>query len=368
MFWGLSIMAYEATLISDQAPFDSNFVEGQMPPDTPEGRGQLVFTGKGRCVNCHKGPLMSGEATNTVQPLQIDPSNLVELMPMGNGLAGLYDHGFYNVGVTPTIEDIGNANTITLVDSDDPTRTLTYSMSFARQLQAELLGDLDHAPERIKDRTSPCSFEIAFFPDDCARYPSDPQFIKTMRLAVDGAFKEPSLRNVGLTPPYFHNGGYSNLMQVIEFYNRGGNKRSEECVVDLPSGRIAVPGNTSQSPDREPDPNGVFTKECDNMDNDILPLGLTAQEKSDLEAFLLSFTDDRVACQSGPFDHPSLPLANGHPEDGQPASIGEPIMPDIVVTLPATGAGGLPAESKPCFPNTGDLFGEMQQAFRQITR
>jgi cytochrome c peroxidase len=368
MFWGLSIMSYEATLISDQAPFDSNFETNQVTTDTPEARGQRLFVDKGRCVNCHKGPLLSGAATNTVQPLQVDPSDLVEQMPMGNGLAGLYDHGFYNVGVTPTIEDLGVANTITLVDSDDPDRTLTYSLSFSRQLQAELLGDLEHAPERIKNRTTPCSFEIPFFPDDCESYPTNVQDIKTMRLAVDGSFKEPGLRNVGLTPPYMHNGGFSNLHQVIEFYNRGGNKRSQECLVDTPSGRIAVPGNTTQSPDREPDPNGIFMKECDNFDNDVLPLGLSPQEEDDLVAFLLSLTDNRVACQSGPFNHPSLPIPNGHPDDGQPLSTGEPTVPDIIATLPATGIGGLPAEGKPCFPNTGDLFGEMQQAFRKITR
>ena len=43
------------------------------------------------------------------------------------------------------------------------------------------------------------------------------------RVAVNGAFKTPSLRNVELTGPYFHNGGASTLMQVVEFYARGGN-------------------------------------------------------------------------------------------------------------------------------------------------
>jgi hypothetical protein len=254
------------------------------------------------------------------------------------------------------------------VDSDDPNRTLTYPLSFARQLQAELLGDNARSPERIKERAKPCTFEIPFDPNDCASYPTDVERIKRMRLAVDGAFKVPSLRNVGLTPPYMHNGGFSDLHQVVEFYNRGGDKRSQECAVDLPSGRNTVPGNSSQSPDRGPDPNGVFMKECDNLDNDVTPLFFTPQEEDDLVAFMLSLTDDRVACQSGVFDHPSLPLTDGHPDNGQPASTGEPIMPDIVVTLPATGVGGLQAEGKPCFPNTGDLFGGMQQAFRKITR
>ena len=32
---------------------------------------------------------------------------------------------------------------------------------------------------------------------------------------------------------------------------------------------------------------------------------------------------------------------------------------DIVKILPATGKGGLPGVGKPCFPNTGDLFGTL---------
>ena len=39
---------------------------------------------------------------------------------------------------------------------------------------------------------------------------------------TDGAFKTASLRNVALTAPYMHNGGFATLDDVIEFYNRGG--------------------------------------------------------------------------------------------------------------------------------------------------
>lgn len=36
------------------------------------------------------------------------------------------------------------------------------------------------------------------------------------------AFKTPSVRNVGLTAPYMHNGVFTTLEEVVEFYNRGG--------------------------------------------------------------------------------------------------------------------------------------------------
>ena len=38
---------------------------------------------------------------------------------------------------------------------------------------------------------------------------------------VNGTFKTPSLRNISLTGPYFHNGGAATLEQVIQFYARG---------------------------------------------------------------------------------------------------------------------------------------------------
>ena len=37
-----------------------------------------------------------------------------------------------------------------------------------------------------------------------------------------GAFKTPTLRNAALTAPYMHNGVYTSLEEVIDFYNKGG--------------------------------------------------------------------------------------------------------------------------------------------------
>jgi cytochrome c peroxidase len=89
------------------------------------------------------------------------------------------------------------------------------------------------------------------------------------------AFKTPALRNCELTGPYFHNGGYATLRQVVNFYNRGG---------DFPS---------------------KFT------DSDVRPLKLTEAEKDALVDFMVAMTDERVRHESAPFDHPSLVLPNG---------------------------------------------------------
>ena len=75
-----------------------------------------------------------------------------------------------------------------------------------------------------------------------------------------------------------------------------------------------------------------------------------------LVQFLLSLTDERVACHSGVFDHPELPLTMGQEDVANP---GTQSAKDIVRTLPAVGSRGLKGLGKPCFPNSGDLFGSV---------
>jgi cytochrome c peroxidase len=90
-----------------------------------------------------------------------------------------------------------------------------------------------------------------------------------------GKFKTPTIRNVELTGPYFHTGGYLTLRQVVDFYNRGG---------DFPNSET---------------------------DSQIRPLGLSEKEKQQLVAFMLALTDDRVRFERAPFDHPSIVIPNG---------------------------------------------------------
>ena len=132
-------------------------------------------------------------------------------------------------------------------------------------------------------------------------------------VAVNGAFKTPGLRNVELTGPYFHNGGKSTLMQVVDFYNRGGDFARENA---------------------------------DNLDPDIRPLGLTEIEKVNLVKFLLSLTDERVRMKKAPFDHPSLCLPNGHSWTA-PGSTTVINAPDQTACLPAVGRNGTAAGIQP---------------------
>jgi cytochrome c peroxidase len=77
----------------------------------------------------------------------------------------------------------------------------------------------------------------------------------TKKDADRGAFKTPTLRNVVLTAPYMHDGSEQTLLQVVEFYDRGGIKNP-------------------------------------NLSADVKPLGLSPQEKLDLVAFMEALTGD----------------------------------------------------------------------------
>jgi cytochrome c peroxidase len=97
------------------------------------------------------------------------------------------------------------------------------------------------------------------------------RFVQTGNNPDRGAFRTPSLRNAALRGPYMHNGRLATLTDVVEFYNRGGD----------------------------------FT--APNKDPRVRPRNLTAQQKSDLVAFLgRPLTDSRSAAETAPFDRPTL--------------------------------------------------------------
>jgi cytochrome c peroxidase len=62
----------------------------------------------------------------------------------------------------------------------------------------------------------------------------------------------------------------------------------------------------------------------------IVPLQLSVDQQKSLVAFLLALTDDRVRLQQAPFDHPQLFVPNGD----------SPVGTDNTVEIPAVGASG----------------------------
>src|SRR4030095_10920113 len=94
----------------------------------------------------------------------------------------IIDKGFNNIGIRPTDDDPG-------VGARDA------------------FGWLSHTRRLFPD-SFPATFDGAAV---------------TKGFGVEGAFKIPSLRNVALTAPYFHNGEARTLREVVELYSRGGN-------------------------------------------------------------------------------------------------------------------------------------------------
>jgi len=56
--------------------------------------------------------------------------------------------------------------------------------------------------------------------------PEEGRFAVTRNEADRGRFKTPTLRGVGLTAPYMHDGSLATLEDVVEYYRRGGNPNS----------------------------------------------------------------------------------------------------------------------------------------------
>jgi cytochrome c peroxidase len=89
------------------------------------------------------------------------------------------------------------------------------------------------------------------------------RYVVTRQPKDIGAFKTPGLRDVALTAPYMHDGSEATLVDVVSFYDRGG----------------------------EPNP---------YLDGGIVPLKLTEQEKKDLVAFMESLTGQGAGAANRP--------------------------------------------------------------------
>jgi cytochrome c peroxidase len=278
LFFGLAVQLYQSTLVSDDTPFD-RYAEGRAHAlSARQLRGLALFRGAAQCIHCHNGAeFTSASFTNVLDEGRLDHRD------GDNGTVFRYDNGFFNTGVRPTADDIG-------VGGVDPFNHPLSETRMAQNGDFDLLGnEFDIAKELAIDKSAPT--------------------------AVEGAFKTPGLRNVELTGPYFHNGGKATLMQVVDFYNRGGDFGAANKPVTDPA---------------------------------VHPLGLTQAEKEDLVAFLLALSDERVRYRKAPFDHPSICVPHGHKtERGVLLSDGAGQALDDMMCLAAVGARGSPTPLRP---------------------
>jgi cytochrome c peroxidase len=392
LYWGLAIMLYEATLVSDDTPMDQFLATRVFDPLTgallAEGNPDLLnqaaarlqadygYTGgvagilnglklfedplppvgTGRqCIACHLGAnTTSASVANLVgggaEPgdvafknagfnikmermfMQIPavPTDLLSIMqnvsptwyttqvtldPSTYGVTvtgvtgtpvppvtlpaparvAVYDGGWYNLGVRPSGDDAG------LGGKDPFGNFLSWT-----QLYQTTLSDSSIIKVPGGGGLGCVGAGNATFPGEVLNANGFPILSGPLRATegtdVPGTFKTSALRNVELNGPYFHNGGKSTLLQVVNFYDNGG-----DFANDTQSPLIKFYGFLSKN-----------------------SLGMTAGEQADLVAFLIALTDERVRLEKAPFDHPQLFVPNGDTVPGT----------DDTQEIPAVGAGG----------------------------
>jgi cytochrome c peroxidase len=260
LFWGLAIQLYEATLVSDQTPFD-RFLAGNVDALSPGAQNGLA-TFVDKCAVCHAGSELTSAVVGSPTPSCLPPD--CNRLAFGNNsshslirpdtdpntfVVRLADAGFFNIGVRPTSDDPGRGA--------GAAQGFPFPLSFTRLAQS---GGLPFVTPRLPAGSS-------------ALTPA----------AVDGAFKTPGLRNVELSAPYFHNGSANTLNEVIEFYTRGGN----------------FPNNPELAAAMQP----------------IRNLRGSPVKRGELVAFLNALTDERVRNRHAPFDHPEILIPSGDPAD-----------------------------------------------------
>ncbi|NOY61857.1 MAG: multicopper oxidase domain-containing protein [Gammaproteobacteria bacterium] len=305
LFWGLAIQMYEATLVSHQAPFDA-FARGDNTALTEQeklGLEMFVREDRGHCMACHSGSEFTSASVSmraeAIPGLELEPGvaeviGPIERMRMADGGRAVYDGGFYNIGVTQTEMDL-------CVGADLGGAPL----SFSRQAVTGQIVDAEAGVDAVGD-------------DGDFAVPGGPVVIAE-RIDVDGACKTPTIRNVELTAPYFHNGSHATLEQVTASYM----VKFKHLFSDENSANLS---------------RGIFAVDIQGLASD--GVSVRGGELDALVAFMKAMTDQRVRLHQAPFDHPELRVPNG--SAGSDAD-GDGIADDDLIVIPAVGVGGLSA-------------------------
>jgi len=198
---GMALAAYQRTMIAGNSRFDRWLFgkEGDALSDS-EVRGYRLFTGKAGCASCHL---------------------------VGEQDALFTDQQFHDIGYGWWREQLRQKPPDSAPVEVAP--GVVYPMSRAA------IAAVGEAPEPDLGR-----YEVTEDPAD--RW----------------MFRTPSLRNLAITSPYMHDGGFATIKDVLAFYNGGGRPH-------------------------------------EGQDQRIRPLGLSAEELLDLEAFLRSLTAPNIA-------------------------------------------------------------------------
>jgi cytochrome c peroxidase len=213
---GLSkgIAAYERTLVSGNSPFDRYIAGNRDALSEPARKGMLLFSGKARCSVCH---------------------TFAGVFTVNQSFPFFTDQMYHNTGIALNEQAFDG---------------------LARRAAALAKAGAGKA--------------------DLDRLAAEPgagalgRFLVSGNVMDIGAFKTPSLRDVELTGPYFHDGSAKTLDEVVKFYVKGGNNNP-------------------------------------NRDWQLEPVRLLDQEQADLVEFLKSLTSDGFKRLSEAESQKSLP-------------------------------------------------------------
>jgi cytochrome c peroxidase len=188
---GLALAAYERTLVSGDSPFDRFVAGDQNAIGEAAKRGFALFRGRARCSRCHT---------------------------FSDALPFFTDFNYHNTGVAANHPNFDKLSRQAYAATDtDKAREVIDAL--AKQEGGQELG----------------------------------RVLITYQVFDIGSYRTPSLRNIALTAPYFHDGSAKTLADVVRFYNEGGRQNI-------------------------------------NREWDLDALSLTEDEQSDLAAFLESLT------------------------------------------------------------------------------
>ena len=191
-----ALAAFERTQLSGNSPFDRFIFGDKNAISAAAQRGWELFNGKARCISCH--------AYNASSPF-------------------FSDFKFHNIGVAAKDQNFA---------------------ALARRAQ-QLVASNPNSSHLLDQLALSEGFS------ELGRY------LITKQQKDIGAFKTSMLRDIELTAPYMHNGSEKTLLDVVKFYDKGG----------------------------EVNP---------NLDGGMRPLKLTDDEMTDLVEFMKSLTSDEV--------------------------------------------------------------------------
>ena len=286
--FGKAIAAYETKLVSLEAPFDRFVHEGKdSTAISPAAkRGARLFVGKASCIDCHNGPMLT-------------------------------DKGFHDIGIpqvgdhVPTRADCYESNSSCDCESAGKDDTCLPSGAWTGLWKLTLPSNRFRRDGVWGDSTSGDKDTSL-----------DAWYCAPVDQSLKGAWRTPSLRDVAVTAPYMHDGYYRTLEDVVWHYNNGGTASGSDTFRE-PGGTTdgatdgGMPAACTAPDPAQQTPTGRAAQ--------IKPLGLTAEEMTDLVEFLKTlggkpFYPDHLSAP--PATPPPLPDAGSPDAPSMPQDAG----------------------------------------------